>query len=180
MIGAWATRSVEIRRRRREFISKQLSEFYGPLLSTRVEIQAFIKQQNVNQAAANKVWQQNIRNALSVGGVEAVRCYRDSEREFYMNMIKDDNVRSRDVLIPAYRRMVEIFRDKMWLADPESRKYFYVLYSFVCSWEQYSRDSLPADVLKEIDQDEEKLHRFYAHIEKMHDRLQGELVGAGR
>ena len=72
--------------------------------------------------------------------------------------------------------MVTTFRDKMWLAEPETRVYFDKFVEFVDVWERSLRNAMPGEVVKAIGHGEANLHPFYDHLEKTHDRLRAELA----
>jgi hypothetical protein len=76
-----------------------------------------------------------------------------------------------DVSMPLYRRMLETFREKMWLAEPETRQYLSALIEFVDVWERHIRGTMPGEVVLEINHTEQNLHPFYEHLTQTHDRL---------
>jgi hypothetical protein len=77
--------------------------------------------------------------------------------------------------MPRYREMIDVFRDKMWLAEPETREYFKSLIEFVDVWDKVLAEKLPPSVAKAIDHSEQNLHPFYHHLERMHDRFRSEI-----
>jgi hypothetical protein len=54
--------------------------------------------------------------------------------------------------MPRYREMISVFREKMWLADPETRKFFSELVEFVDVWDKILDNHLPRAVAPEIGQ----------------------------
>lgn len=95
------------------FRTRQLEELYGPLLSLRNEIRAH----------------SNLRMKLE--GAVAKPYANGEDLEPVLKNIKDANETFWQLLMPRYHKMVEIFQDKMWLADPETREYFPQLVEFV-------------------------------------------------
>ena len=75
-----------------------------------------------------------------------------------------------DISMPLYRKMLDVFREKMWLAEPETRRYLPLLIEFVDVWERHIRGTMPDEVVQEIKHTEENLHPFYDHLTATHDR----------
>jgi len=71
--------------------------------------------------------------------------------------------------MPGYRKMLSIFRDKMWLAEMSTRHYYRELVEFVELWERWLNRTLPAEVVKRIGHDESRLHPLYENVS---DRLE--------
>jgi hypothetical protein len=57
--------------------------------------------------------------------------------------VRDESETFRNVLMPRYREMIDVFRDKMWIAEPETREYFKGLIEFVDVWDKILADMLP-------------------------------------
>jgi hypothetical protein len=81
-----------------------------------------------------------------------------------------DNASVSDTLLPAYRRMVTIFRDRWSLAEPETRRHFPALVKFVEVWEHHLKGSGP-DAAEDLSRSEENLKPLFADLETTHDRL---------
>jgi len=75
--------------------------------------------------------------------------------------------------------MVATFRDKLWLAEPETRQFFAGLIEFVDVWERVLRGTLPGGVPAAIGHAEANLRPFYEHLETMADRLRDVLSRGG-
>ena len=59
------------------------------------------------------------------------------------------------------RRMVDLFRKKYWLSEPETREYFTVLVEFVELWDRYLSGTHSAKVLEMSDGKDDQLLPFY-------------------
>jgi uncharacterized protein Usg len=103
-------------------------------------------------------------------GARAARS-SDERRTQFKAIIEDDNTALKSFVLPDYQQMLTIFREKMWLAEPQTRTYFPTLVEFIDVWERHLRGTLPGEVVQEIKHTEERLHPFYKHLEDMHDRL---------
>lgn len=170
--AAWNDRA----RRRAEFISRQLNEFYGPLVSLRAEILTLSKLRVKLQSAADATWRKLVAEERERGGATATRRLSEERFSEWQALTEDENRQLHEKLIPGYQKMVGTFRNRMWLAEPETRAYFGGLVEFVELWERHLRKTIPIEVLVEMEHTEEKLKPFYSHIEQVHDRLRGELA----
>ncbi len=92
-----------------------------------------------------------------------------------LQIVDDENKTFREVLMPRYQEMVNVFREKMWLAEPETRDYFPGLIEYVDVWDKILSDRLPREVAPAIGHAEENLKPFYSHLEATHDRLRSEI-----
>jgi hypothetical protein len=89
--------------------------------------------------------------------------------------IQDENETFRNVLMPRYRAMIDVFREKMWLAEPETRAHFKNLVEFVDVWDKILADKLPRSVAPAIGHTEKNLELFYRHVEEVHDKLRSDV-----
>jgi hypothetical protein len=160
-ISNWMTTRRETAARAVQFREQQLAQFYGPLLALHNEIRARSELRLKLQKAAND---------LHVNAMP----HAESGKTVLAN-VQDENETLRNILIPTYHEMIKVFRDKMWLAEPETREHFKNLIEFVDVWDEILGDKLPSSVAPAIGHTEQNLPRFYDHIEKMHERLRSKL-----
>jgi hypothetical protein len=130
-LGGYVAYRREHEKRHSDFITRQLTEFYGPLVACRAESNY-------------------------------------------------DNASVSDTLLPAYRRMVTIFRDKWSLAEPETHRHFPALVKFIEIWERHLKDGVPDAALEDLSRSEENLKPLFADLETTHDRLRHVLSGDGQ
>ena len=174
MLGAWLSGMRETRQRRLVFIEKQLCDFYSPLLSIRSEIRMRSELRvKINQTADTE-WRRLNEEKRELG-VEALQKLTNERGKEFTEIIEYDNRQLKEELIPAYRKMVNLFRDNMWLAEAETKKYFESLLEFVELWERWLAKSLPPEVIKALEHGEESLHPFYDHLQNKHDELRKKL-----
>lgn len=174
VIGAWLTGRRDRRQRRLAFVEKQLESFYSPMLGLRHEIRMRGKLRLRIHDAADTVWRELCKQAREVS-VEALRdLSRDRDTEF-KRLIEYDNTRLQDGLLPAYRQMVKLFRENLWLADPDTRAYSQPLIEFVELWARWLAKSIPAEVLECLGHSEKTLQAFYDHLQQRHDALRGRI-----
>jgi hypothetical protein len=122
-VGAYLVDARERKKRRSDFITRQLTEFYGPLVARRAETGY-------------------------------------------------DNASVSDTLLPAYRQMIIIFREKWSLAEPETRRHLPALVKFVEIWEGHLKGTVSGAASEQLAHSEENLKPLFAHLETTHDRLQ--------
>jgi len=176
VIGAWLSGRRETRQRRYAFIGKQLNECYSPLLGLRSEIQMLGKLRVRIQNVAEREWRSICDKYKDVAAQGEVTKYLDERGKEFDKIIKYDNQQLAEELMPAYRQMVKIFRDNMWLADPETQAYFPKLLEFVEIWERWLAGTLPREVSKALEHDEKSLYPFYAHLQDKHDELRKKIA----
>ncbi len=175
-VGAKLTDRREVERRRHDFVARQLSEFYAPLLGIRMEIRARNDLRNRISELSGKAWG-DLVEGLRGAHVSVMQELIDKRGPEFSAIIDHDNQQLRDATLPAYRRMVEIFRDKLWLAEPETRPALVDLIEFVDIWDRFLAQSLPHEVLTDLKHSEEKLRAFYANLQATHDGLRSVLSG---
>ncbi len=161
--------SIEIRN---GFIQKQLSEFYSPIAGHRTRISAKGELRQKVSSAASYAWKETCAPYA-----EAKQLMHNHEKLFapYKNIIEYDNNQLREELLPLYRKMLDIFTDKYWLADEDTRSYYQEFLKFVEIWERHLAEALPGEVIVKLEHNEQKLYPFYEHIEQKLSVLQSEI-----
>lgn len=157
---------------RNSFIEKQMSEFYSPIAGYRKRIRARSKVREKVSAAASEAW-----SDLCQSYTDANQPMHNHEELFapYKKIIEYDNKQFRDELIPLYRKMLDVFTDKYWLADQDTRGFYQNFLEFVEIWERYLAESMPDDVLVKLGHTEQTVHPFYEHIETRLSELQAKM-----
>lgn len=172
LVGAWLTGRRDRTQRKHSFIEKQLKEFYSPLLGIRSEIKMKSELRVKIQDTAGAVWRELCGEAQEA---EELREFSNSRWPDFAKIIEYDNTQLDEELLPAYSRMLQIFRDNMWLAEPETRTYFGTLLEYNEIWNRWQRKTLPPEVLQRLNHGEEPLLPFYEHLQSKHDELQVKL-----
>ena len=173
-LGGWLISHREKIGRRHSFLIKQLTDFYSPLLALKCEIETIKKVRLKISQAAGKAW----KDMFSKCGENpvALKQLDQSSGDKFKKIIDFDNEYLRENTIPAYRNMVDIFRKAMWLAEKSTTEHFPALLEFVNIWDRYLEDSLPGEVLQELDFSEQMLKDFYDDLQKQNDYLRGKLL----
>lgn len=174
-VGGWLTSRRDVVSRKHAFITKQLQDFYSPLLGIRMEIRTRSELRERLSEAADAEWQQLVAEARASGGVEAVQRLQEEQFPTFKRMIDWDNKKLFEELLPAYRSMIHVFREHLWLAEPDTLEFLSGLVEFVEVWERVRDDSVPMGVVTRIGHGEEKLKPFYDHLESRVKELRGKL-----
>ncbi|QHP67457.1 hypothetical protein EI171_08475 [Bradyrhizobium sp. LCT2] len=175
VIGVFVTQIMTNRReaanRRVAFKKQQLEQFYGPLLAAHKELRARSELRVKLQTALDDAHTEDMLRT----GRERLEAASDPHISAITTNVQDENQTFREVLMPRYRQMIDTFRDKMWLAERETRPFFQQLIEFVDVWDKILADKLPRSAAVTINHTEKNLTPFYEHLEKIHDRLQSEV-----
>src|SRR6266851_7876859 len=162
VINNWLTIRRETAARAVQFRKQQLEQFYGPLLAMHKEIRARSELRVRLQEAIDI---QHMKDMLLAGPGETEQA-SDSHVPAILANIRDESETFRNILMPRYREMIDVFRDKMWLAEPETREYFKGLIEFVDVWDKILADKLPPSIAPAIGHTEQNLHPFYQHLKQ--------------
>ena len=173
-IGAWATSRQTVTQRKLDFYEKQLRELYSPLVGVRKEIQILSEFRLAGEEASQKWWRKVCERGKYMEINKSVDFY-DKEGDKITTQIEYENKQLVEKIIPAYRQMVNIFKDNYWLAEEQTKMHFPTLIKFVEVWERYLSRTHPMDVIKEINVSENELMPFYKDIEKIHCSLRKKL-----
>src|SRR5208282_5788209 len=167
-LTAWLAARRDRMQRRLAFIEKQLSEFYSPMVGLRAEIRMLGELRVKLQNEADAAWRQLTDSVEPGPESQALTAARFPK---FRALIEHDNTQLNERLMPAYRMMVDLFREKLWLAENETREYYPVLVEFVDIWERWLAGSLPPELIERTGHTEVKLHPFYEHLEAQHARF---------
>ncbi len=173
LVGSLLSSRREAAQRRHSFVERQLQELYSPLLGIRLEIEALAEVQAKVSSVGDSVWRQHCDRFRADPVAMAKWC--EEHKDTYTADIKYNNHQFEDVLLPGYKHMVVTFRDNLWLAEPETRTHFAKLVAYVDLWLRWLEDTIPADVMHEIDLRESELRPFYEDLQRTHDKLQNRL-----
>lgn len=109
--------------------------------------------------------------------------FLESDKYFepFQKQILYDNKQFREELFPLYKKMFTIFSTNISLANTSTRKWYYELTRFVEIWERWLADSISTEVIKELNNNENRLDLFYQdlelNMEKIRKEISGEKIG---
>ncbi len=160
----YGLKQIEIQRRF-DFVERQLREFYSPLLGY------------LRAVRAKSALRLRISNVADEVREEISARRPEGESEQFEKLIKYDNQQLRQELLPLYRKMLEVFREHYYLAEPETVKWYTELSDFIDLWDRWLAESIPREVIQKLDHTEERLKGFYAELELRHNVLRQRLPG---
>jgi hypothetical protein len=173
-VGGYFAAHNQKRERQQRRISEQHAEFYSPMLGLRALVLAKKELSVKITGEADSAWRKMMelayeRKNVDLDHVEKLMQERGPKFE---RIIEYQNRQLAQEVIPAYRKMVELFVSKMHLAEPSTIQHFSTLVEFVEIWDRWLGKSLPAEVLGQLDHSEQKLYPFYHDLFDTFARMQ--------
>ena len=174
VVGAWLTGRRERNQRRLAFVERQLKDFYSPMLGLRNEIRMRSELRVRIHDAADVVWREFCEQARQVS-VEALGQISQTRGPEFTKLIDYENKQLQEELLPAYRQMAKLFRENLWLADPDTREHYQRLIEFIELWDRWLAKSIPGEVIERLGHSEDNLKPFYDHLQRRHDDLRAKI-----
>ena len=174
MIGSGLAASREVKQRRLAYLEKQLSQFYSPMLGLRNEVKIHGLFRVEMQTHARRAWDEITQNTKHLPAQEREQISAERAPAF-TPLIEFDHSKLNTELLPAYKKMLTLFRDQYWLAEPDAHQHYQSLAEFVETWNRWIAETLPIEVLYRLNHAEESLQLFYTHIEKTHDSIRDKI-----
>lgn len=172
-LGGWITAHSQKKQRVHDRIREQLSGFYSPLLGIRVRILAKSEVRRKVSGATGEAW----RKLFSQGrnDVELLARIEKERSPDFEKVLEENNRQLIEDLLPLYRKMVDLFADNMWLAEPSTREHFGALVEFVEIWDRWLGGTLPKETVPLLGHSEKNLQPFYKDLATQLNRLSNEL-----
>jgi len=174
-LGAFLTAWNERRRRQLDFIEKQLEEFYAPLLSIRKHVRALSELRVRVATVSGAVWQELCADARERGGAQALQELTTARSPAFNAIVEYENEQWKSELLPSYRQMLAIFREKFWLAEGSTREHFQKLIVYIELWERALNGTIPGEVIAELGVREAELDPLYSDLERSFEVLRHKL-----
>jgi hypothetical protein len=154
-----------------EFVERQIREFYSPLIGCLNRIKAKSELRYEISKTSDPAWRKIV--------AQHPKPFLDHEKYFepFEKAILYDNDQLRNELIPLYDKMVSIFSENYWLAEPETRKWYSELSRFVDLWHRWLDKTIPSEVIQEMDHTEARLKPLYENLDVSLEKLQNTLIG---
>jgi hypothetical protein len=172
-VGGWIAAHGQKKQRQHERAREQLNEFYAPMLGIRSWILAKGQRRVRVSGAADAAWRRLVDTRRA--HVDALRELSDERMPDFARIIEDNNRELVEDILPRYHEMVDLFRERMALAEPSTVEHFGALVEFVDLWDRWLDRTIPPEVVTELDHSEEKLAPFYADLAEQVGRLKDEL-----
>ena len=169
LIGSWMTARNQRIERRNAYITRQLQEFYSPMLSMRTDMAAKTETSRKINAIADRTFKE-AKPSDSVN--DRGKSYTHEQIVAVRDLRKYDYSQWESNIFPLYEKMLNHFMDHMWLAEPSTAKHYNDLVNYIEIWKRLSGLALTAEVVVELDTSDEKLEPLYADLRFHFDRLQ--------
>jgi hypothetical protein len=92
-------------------------------------------------------------------------------------VIKRGNRQLQEILLPEYRKMLALFTEQYWLAEPSTTSHYYELCRFVEIWELYLTQDAPPEALAKLQHSEERVKPLYSDLAATLTKLRRDLSG---
>jgi len=172
------SRRNEADRERKQRLREQLDMFYGPLLSIRYQIKAIkefqLELSTITGEELPKIFVAG--DGDRVNNPDTLRQISEDRSPSFQAVIEYSNRQYLGDVLPAYRKMITVFQEKLHLAEPSTQKHLPELIRFVEIDERWVAKSLPREVVPRLNQSEERLKPFYEDLEANFAKLQKSLA----
>lgn len=153
-----------------EFNQRRLDEFYGPMLGLIKQVRANAETSVKASDASNQAWRKICgRNPQP---------FEDHDKSFepFLKSLDYENERFRKTDLPAFDKMLEIFKSKIHLAYPSTKMLFDQFSQYVDHWHR----PFPPEAAIELGISGEPLAKLSADVEAHADNLRRKLSGEKR
>jgi hypothetical protein len=155
--------------KRLEFIQKQITELYAPMVGSikRIRVSSGVRVElgAAGNLAWNKICEENPTPFLDF----------QKHSEPLDGLIEYENRRFPTYILPLYDEMVDRFTKYYWVAENTTRDFYQPFCRYVELWHRYYDDTLPPPILQEVRTDEKPLEPFYDDLERTLGELRMEL-----
>ncbi len=157
-VGGYFAAHDQKRERRYRRLSDRLAEFYGPMLALRTEILVKSGIRLKIAGAADAAWRAMMEHA-NEAGIEYVAKVNEERFPVFERIIDYDNHQRAEDIIPAYRKMADLFACRMHLAEFSTIRHFAAFMEFVEIWNRWLDRSIPREVLGDLNHSEKNAIR---------------------
>src|ERR1044071_1414270 len=174
------------RKRAIDFAEKQLTEFYGPMVAARVQIENFSGFDSILRAAAHYAHARALEGEegrnLTMERAERFQQESKEAEAFYGALDEQFLTKGIDALIA----MRSLFAAKIVYADDDTQPWYDYFHSFVEMWKTHRENKtnkfMPRTVSATVGAmfDEELLQPFYLHLRERAAFYHGEIAGKRR
>ncbi len=173
VVGGWVTTLGQKKQRQHDRFREQFNGFYAPMLGIRSWILAKGQRRVRVSGASDAAWRRLV--ASRRGSVEALQTLSEDRMPDFKKIIEEDNRELAEEIIPRYHEMVDMFRERMALAESSTVEQFGALVEFVDLWDRWLDCTIPGEVIVELEHGEDKLAPLYEDLVHHFDRLKAEL-----
>ena len=176
-VGYWLTIRRERLSRKLDFIEKQLCDFYSPMVGFFSDIFALNELEKKISECADDTWRELAKENLQSNDYGERQTRHNERWKKFKPIIDYNNQQTYEKLVPFYRKMLELFREKLYLADQDTRDYYSNLVEFVNIWDRCQANSLPPEVTEKLNHGNQ-IVAFKKHLEQRYNKLRVKLQEA--
>jgi hypothetical protein len=169
----WLSTWREQRRRKRAFIEKQVQEFYSPLVALLRQVRALCE---VRRQAAERAWDELCHEAEERGGREALHRLNAERSIVLLALARDKDEQWKNEVLPRCKIMLQIFQEKIWLAEENTCALFQKLNVYVELWERGLKRAIPVEVIAWLNVREADIAPLYEDLEQTFQTLRAKLA----
>lgn len=155
LVFEWKFRREFQTKKKAEFLEKQITEFYNPMVVLRKKILA----QSKIRVEVEKILDEDCKSGF----------YRRRDDDIFSKIIEKHDKDFENIIMPNYRKMLEIFDDKYYLADESVQEWYNEFYRFVHLWDDWlygPLQQLEFESKNRLEIKEERVTKFYELLEK--------------
>jgi hypothetical protein len=122
------------------------------------------------------VWDELCHEACERGGPDALQRLIAGRSTVFKAIVHDKNNQWKEELLPCYKAMLQIFQEKMWLAEETTRERFQKLTVYVELWERGFSRKIPIEAIAWLNVREADLLPLYEDLEQTFRNLRAKLA----
>lgn len=153
----------------KDFIKKQITEFYSPMLGYKKRIRASGELRVELGHASGEAWRKLCERQPQP--------FLDSDKYYspFKKMIDYENEKFPKDLLPLYDKMEKLFTENYWLANSDTKEYYGPFCRYVELWHRDYDGAIPNEVHDIVKIEEEPLNPFYENLETTLEQLTAEI-----
>lgn len=153
-------RQASERAGRRAFLREQLEEFYAPALGKAEEI--------IAKSQARVAYSEAMGEVFATGVPE-------DARSGLHNFIDHDNQQLREEILPLYKEIGDLFREKRAFIEPSTMEFQPALVTFLDAWDRYLTIKMNYEVAQILGQQQKPLRPLFDDLAANVTRIRTEL-----
>jgi hypothetical protein len=166
LIGHRLATSQAREERKRTRITREIDEFYSPLLGLFERALALAALRTEVSAGADRAWRELAASGTLTPDTTPL------QTAAFDRIIEYNNAQLREEILPLYQEMLTVFTRGFGLAEPSTRAHFATLVKFDGLWRRYLANTLPTGVLQQLPTGPD-LDAFHSDLVDTLDRLRG-------
>lgn len=169
----WICSCREQGRRKRAFIEKQVQELYSPLVAILRQVRALCEER---RRTAERAWDESCREARAQGDQEALQRLNAARSILVRALAREKDEQWKSQVLARYKVMLQIFQEKIWLAEEHTCALFQKLNVYVELWERGLDRAIPVEVIAWLNVREADILPLYEDLEQTFQNLRSKMA----